>query len=612
MKAIFANFGRRTNVDRKDPSFEVASKTPLGTPSKEAPRVHAIYASLDTAASAIGDVPSTAPGSNRYRTDRLQHHSDAHTGPPNAWSARLSGSLRSASIRRKPLQAADTNDASARLKPASRSAHPPSSYKMPHSQPLDRGADSPALLRKTSTTSKRSAPKQVSSSLADRGLVSDSLDFPHVSGSDPSARSAAHLHVDVPSMSSADLAGRLDELAVANADGLLTDDEYRTLRQAVFDRMLQADKHLMSAPSDRDLSGSGLPDHVLGKPAPSPPNGSARHAHSSSDHLAVSRADSMRGQAERPGSSIRSGQSATSSSLQHASNFLKKSVGATKTHNHNGPSSGGFDASVTSDTARNGTLRRDSEGKSSQLSSGDGHSQRALSSRTQRSSGAKSSRLSTLGRLRAGSQSRRMHAETAARELEEAFSAERTARSLRAVSLYETGASEQSAMGGIARERSPTSLRAEMAPTTLFGFEYADKSSAEIQAEIAVVLGEGNRMLDTFAALEQTLVAKHGALEAQAVREVVERVREANPQACVHRFEASAPPPSSYRQPRQAHASSSGLGGEDGGASNEARALEAELTSNYAQRAAVVKRYQDRLAFLHSKARSAAMREGLK
>jgi hypothetical protein len=40
--------------------------------------------------------------------------------------------------------------------------------------------------------------------------------------------------------------------------------------------------------------------------------------------------------------------------------------------------------------------------------------------------------------------------------------------------------------------------------------------------------------------------------------------------------------------------------------------LEAELTSNYAQRAAVVKRYQDRLAFLQSKARSAAMREGLK
>ncbi len=235
-----------------------------------------------------------------------------------------------------------------------------------------------------------------------------------------------------------------------------------------------------------------------------------------------------------------------------------------------------------------------------------------MSSRTQRSSGAKSSRLSTLGRLRAGSQSRRVHAETAARELEEAFSAERTARSLRAVSLYETGASEQSAMGGIARERSPTSLRAEMAPTTLFGVEYADKSSAEIQAEIAVVLGEGNRMLDTFAALEQTLVAKHGALEAQAVREVVERVREANPQACVHRLEASAPPPSSYRQPRQAHASSSGLGGEDGGGSDEARALEAELTSNYAQRAAVVKRYQDRLAFLQSKARSAAMREGLK
>ncbi|PDQ12317.1 hypothetical protein CKK21_26070 [Enterobacter cloacae] len=39
--------------------------------------------------------------------------------------------------------------------------------------------------------------------------------------------------------------------------------------------------------------------------------------------------------------------------------------------------------------------------------------------------------------------------------------------------------------------------------------------------------------------------------------------------------------------------------------------LKVELTRIYAQKAAVVKRYQDRLAFLQSKLRSAAIREGL-
>ncbi len=45
---------------------------------------------------------------------------------------------------------------------------------------------------------------------------------------------------------------------------------------------------------------------------------------------------------------------------------------------------------------------------------------------------------------------------------------------------------------------------------------------------------------------------------------------------------------------------------------DEAAAFEAELINIYTQKAAVVKRYQDRLAFLQSKHRSATIREGLK
>ncbi len=47
---------------------------------------------------------------------------------------------------------------------------------------------------------------------------------------------------DISAMTSTELAARLNELAVANADGLLTEDEYRFLRQAVFDRMMKADE----------------------------------------------------------------------------------------------------------------------------------------------------------------------------------------------------------------------------------------------------------------------------------------------------------------------------------------------------------------------------------
>lgn len=267
---------------------------------------------------------------------------------------------------------------------------------------------------------------------------------------------------------------------------------------------------------------------------------------------------------------------------------------------------------------------------SSHLSSGDGHSQRASSFRTAHSSTGKSvSRLSTLGRMRPGSLARREHAESAARDMEESFSAERTARSLRAVSLYNAGSASLSIVSGATYDnKSPTSLRAEAAPSTMFGAEYVDKTSSEIQAEIGVVLAEGNRMLATFTVLEDALLAKQTTLEPLAVKRVVETLRDSNPAACVSTLamperEAQGsvrinrpPPPSSYRPPPTAISKAVTVGAHtqphEATASAEITALQTELTGIYTQKAAVVKRYQDRLGFLQSKLRSAAIREGLK
>lgn len=230
--------------------------------------------------------------------------------------------------------------------------------------------------------------------------------------------------------------------------------------------------------------------------------------------------------------------------------------------------------------------------------------------------------MSALGRLRASSHARREQADVTSRQLEEAFSAERTARSLRSVSLYDAGSVELASLRATAYDKSFTSLRAEMAPMTMFGAEYAHKSSSEIQAEIGVVLAEGNRMLATFVTLQEALLARHNSLDALTVKSVVDTVQEMNPLACVnelvpseamlHSISSSSLACRAALAPRGTANRPLASDSADAVVAAEIASLQAKLSTIYAQKAAVVKRYQDRLSFLASKLRSAAIREGLK
>ncbi len=57
----------------------------------------------------------------------------------------------------------------------------------------------------------------------------------------------------------------------------------------------------------------------------------------------------------------------------------------------------------------------------------------------------------------------------------------------------------------------------------LFAAEYEDKAPQEIRAEINVVQAEGDRMLGTFVALEETLTSKHSTLDPLVLSAIVDR-----------------------------------------------------------------------------------------
>ncbi|CBQ69130.1 conserved hypothetical protein [Sporisorium reilianum SRZ2] len=613
MKAIFSSFGRRVNVDRGQDSVESPRKPSPSSVTQ--PRV--IYSSYGTPGGNIGDAPAKA----------VDHRvSPINESTTSAWASRFSGSPRGTPPHRRKGGAEQNDDDTTT---SSRPPHPPSSYREPSRQVPSTGATARGLVRKWSVASKRGSPPsdpRVSGSeptLAKLHPSSTDLGSPsrtpvssdraqtstHVPNHGPIGATSASpatqgvAGADISVMTSAQLASRLNELAVANADGLLTDDEYRTLRQAVFHQMLRADQQSMAAPTDTGLTGIGLPArdrHPDVAATNTTPNGN--------DHLSVDlpHAGSSQGHGDQRPLSIHSTRSGTSSSFHNVGQLFR-----TRRQNSQ-DSHSAHDAS-----SRSAPMRRDSEGVSSQLSSGDGHSQRASSFRTQHSAAGKSlSRMSTLGRMRAGSQARREQAETAARDMEDAFSAERTARSLRAVSLYDAGSATLSIGGSAPQDKSPTSLRADVAPSTMYGAEYVDKSSSEIQAEMGVVLAEGNRMLGTFTVLEDTLLAKHASLDPLSVRRLIDTLRDSNPSACISSLALPdrAPPPSSYRPPPTATKAVHALvhDATELTASAEVAKLHTELASIYTQKAAVVRRYQDRLAFLQSKLRSAAIREGLR
>lgn len=319
-------------------------------------------------------------------------------------------------------------------------------------------------------------------------------------------------------MDSAELANRLNELAVANADGLLDEDEYRTLRTAVFDRMMRTDGAATSS-NLVGISGSRQP----GPAADAESRSSWEYLEQLPDSTQPSAANGVPKYAQR-------GSIAALSMARPFSRESRRSV---------------------SEEIAPPFHRRGSVGASSLLSNGEEGSRRPISTRTYQSSQA-----SHFGRMRSGSH-RRAQAELAAKDMERTFSAERTARSLRAVPIHD---SSTRALTADVRD-----ARAETGAS--FGAEYADRSTAEIKAEIAVVKKEGDGMLETFALMEETL--KH-------------------------------------RQPGRRPLQSIDSNADD------TAAFEHELADIQGKRGAVVKRYEDRLSYLQSKLRSAAIREGLK
>lgn len=625
MKAIFSNFSRRANLGAAQDPSEAAykSKSANGPSTSSASHPRATFSSFHTPSGGIGD----APASEKTPSN--------HLASSNTSTYKFSSSSRATSSHQRKRTAHDNATASS-------STHPPSSYRELSSQTSGAHAVTRGLVKKLSIASRRrSSYSSLHAPTHEHHLAATSAThagshsnqpmhskeaqpsiptFSQTSGqfSGSSIKMAAVANPDTSVMTSTQLAARLNELAVANADGLLTEDEYRTLRQAVFDQMLTTDSQAMAIPTDHARAGLGLPSRnhspnaARTDPTPSanhflsatPLNGRARHSASSLVN------------GDQPTPSIHSGRSGKSSNFQSVTQLFKSSPSKPRSMNHQGS------RDSHSSHERATSTRRDSEGMSSQLSSGDTHSQRAFSFRTHQSSAAKSSRMSALGRLRASSHARREQADVTSRQLEEAFSAERTARSLRSVSLYDAGSVELASLRATAYDKSFTSLRAEMAPMTMFGAEYAHKSSSEIQAEIGVVLAEGNRMLATFVTLQEALLARHNSLDALTVKSVVDTVQEMNPLACVnelvpseamlHSISSSSLACRAALAPRGTANRPLASDSADAVVAAEIASLQAKLSTIYAQKAAVVKRYQDRLSFLASKLRSAAIREGLK
>ncbi|GAC95788.1 hypothetical protein PHSY_003364 [Pseudozyma hubeiensis SY62] len=633
MKAILSNFGRRVDINRqhepKDAAYNLKSATT--STSANGLHFHQSYSSFGTTGGGIGDAPTDHRAIINLDISSSQGYSNFSSSSP-----RSSPSARASAEKSNLNEQFSHGSTSATRAPA----HPPSSYRHPSRHDGGAQTGSRGLVRKLSSSSGRASLQSTSSTSAQsehpskaskdranlRGVTTRSRNGATSYATPPtplpsSDRDLNHsvANADISIMTSSELAQRLNELAVANADGLLSEDEYRTLRQAVFDKMMMTDKQALAIPTDSGRTGYGLSNQEQSRnaaPADRIPGGTV---FLSADLLSAD-AERSKSSLGHHASSIRSGRSAKSSSFQNVTNFFRGNSSNSKAM-HPQTSQ---DSHSSQDRAA--PSLRDSEGASSQHSSGDGNSRRALSFRTQHSSAARSSsRMSTLGRLRAGSHARREQAEYATRELEDTFSAQRTARSLRAVSIYDAGSTDLSKSGVAVHNRSPTSLRAEIAPTTMFGAEYVDKTTQEIRAEIGVVQTEGNRMLETFAALEDALLAKQTSLDALSVSNVLERVRAANPLACATGLDDAdrhgkgarhqrPPPPSSYRMPRSADTANGSNNhiSVEASVSEDVAVLHAKLTSIYTQKAAVVKRYQDRLAFLASKLRSATIREGLK
>ncbi|PWZ00400.1 hypothetical protein BCV70DRAFT_160104 [Testicularia cyperi] len=623
-------------------------------PRRSQPDAQPSFRSLDAMSKGIGDVPAPA---SQTSTSRISDHIKSATSGKSGsnWKSRLSGSIRNmADLSHSDQALAPSQNTTPRV--TATHDHPPSSYRGPLAATTSALGLNYAARRSSdqlsSGPSTQPPPTTLSRSGSGRSGTSDQAKrtiTPKLAGMRyPPSSSRSHSR-RMSTMDSGELASKLNELAVANADGLLSDEEYRVLRQAVFDRMLALDKGAMQVPTTTNLAGRSAVTRVQPQSpdregfATGSATASAEAAASSQNLLSASHPDSKSSLSQGDNSavgSIRSEKSNRSSTLEQVNGLFKRGPNAAQ---HLGPAasmqrkvsqdsrpnlrSGSSEQESTSSHGRRLTApRRDSEPHSVSpvpFDIGDEQHRKPGSVRTNHSFAGRSTRASTFGRIRASSNVRRIQTEVAARDMESSVSAERTARSLRSVSIHDSTPPFFSSCDDA------TSLaRAEGASSAMFGTEYTDRTPAEIKAEMAVVQAEGDRILDTFAALEQTLLSKHAGLDPVQIRSVVEEARASNALARVTRITVpdTNHAPSSFRNIRtQVSGAVSpsttitvlGSNGAANGLSTDSTEaslakLRNELFDLAQKRSAVVKRYNDRLAFLQSKFRAASLREGLK
>ena len=179
----------------------------------------------------------------------------------------------------------------------------------------------------------------------------------------------------------------------------------------------------------------------------------------------------------------------------------------------------------------------------------------------------------------------------------------------------------------------------------MLGVENADRSAAELKAEVAIVEEEGKRLLGSFATLEHKAISQYTLTHAQLQRAYAASQRpiagESNGARSMLHGTASQPalrkqagfaatPPAAPRRgsignlltaPPMAHRNSvhslvsddgTSATSDDAEADAEVSQLAAELASIARRREDVRLRYDERAAFLRTQLRSATIREGLR
>lgn len=428
-----------------------------------------------------------------------------------------------------------------------------------------------------------------------------------------------------PADDSRDLAVQLNELAISHADGLLTDEEYRMLRQGLFEQQMSSGA---SGPGDS-------PSHGLDGGAPiSPPmarlirRGSQKSYFSEHDPLPTQTNDGHL--ALFPAAARGKSRSNTVSTAHTVASSSSSSVGTRSLH----PSAPAL-AHAGSRSIRSG--------------SSSVHSAAHRSETQQRQEASSSSSAFSARRLRLTS-SASGKSQKRAQDLEQEIRRRRAHRVdslLSAKSGYSNGAAgdetsasihSPSASGASIRERSWRMSRSEdghhrsgadpdyvaiAANGSRLDAQdvmYADKSSAEIEAELRVIEGEGRKMLDAFEGLEGRLFKKAAITTADdEVLHSLERSLPAKRDLTPMTANGSKRPPFSAVRSNGSNRSGSEsihraivspLAATPATAA-ALKSIQDQLVDVRTRRADVVHRYEERIAFLKSKARGARIREQL-